>query len=220
MMKTLYLLLLVIILSSCNATNKVVQKKETLFSSILKQEKIDSDWKVYSYQERNIRMAITNSKWRNLDNDSEFDFKYTPYSFGYNYGYYYNPKYYPCPVYTVGSSTAKNPKTLLDTRKNLMQNSITKTNYLPLQVNIANKPNSELNYFSYNFNYSSNIYSSESIGFDSRKWCPAYINNTNNVGSGRNNDGSGTNTGHINGGPLTGIPQIQPGPSVAPVNNF
>jgi hypothetical protein len=64
-----------------------------------------------SYEAREIRMRIRDRRWRDLNNDYACNCScdYTPYKYGYGYGYYYNPYYYPAPVYFI-NSTYLNPK--------------------------------------------------------------------------------------------------------------
>jgi hypothetical protein len=59
------------------------------------------------YEEREIRMASRDRRWRDMNND--YDFRYSPYLYGYNYGYYYNPYYYNRPVFLPGY-VISNPK--------------------------------------------------------------------------------------------------------------
>lgn len=59
------------------------------------------------YEEREIRMASRDRRWRDMNND--YDYRYSPYLYGYNYGYYYNPYYYNKPVFLPGY-VITNPK--------------------------------------------------------------------------------------------------------------
>lgn len=59
------------------------------------------------YEEREIRMASRDRRWRDMNND--YDYRYSPYLYGYNYGYYYNPYYYNRPVFLPGY-VITNPK--------------------------------------------------------------------------------------------------------------
>lgn len=79
--------------------------------------------KTYSHEDRTIRFGINDPRWRNFDNDyryNSFDYgfnygfndfsnnpfrfnnryNYNPYSYGFNHGYYYNPYYWPHPIYS------------------------------------------------------------------------------------------------------------------------
>jgi hypothetical protein len=208
-MRILTLFISLVILASCSATYKTEQTKTALFTSILNKEKVDSDWKVYSYQERNLRMSISNPRWRILNYNDEYDRNYSPYAYSYNYDYYYNPYYYPCPVYTLGSFTSSTPKTLERKKTNIKGYSDIVTNYKFLVTNITNSNPKKILYYAYKSD--ANDYNN-SGSVDSRTWSPYHINNTNNAGLGRNNDGSGVNNGHSNGtADGSGIPQIKPG---------
>ncbi|MEX1203564.1 MAG: hypothetical protein WEA59_10000 [Ferruginibacter sp.] len=59
------------------------------------------------YEDREIRMSSRDWRWRNMNDD--FDYRYSPYLYGYNYGYYYNPYYYNRPVFLPGY-VITNPK--------------------------------------------------------------------------------------------------------------
>lgn len=64
------------------------------------------DRNYYNNEDRAIRMGIYDPRWRYLDND----FRYNPYSYGFNYGYYYNPYFWPYPVFNPIFITPSNPK--------------------------------------------------------------------------------------------------------------
>ena len=68
-------------------------------------------------EEREIRMATRDRRWRDWDDDCNCDCNYDPYRYGYNYGYYYNPYYYPYPVYS--GYTFYNPKNTTPRMANL-----------------------------------------------------------------------------------------------------
>jgi hypothetical protein len=195
-MKTLTLLLSLVILASCSATYKTGQTPDDLYYSKAKpikvEEKVHYDRTVYSYQESNIRMSISNARWRNLDYDYDYDYKYSPYAYGYNYGYYYNPYYYPCPVYTIASSTSANPKTTTIRKANLGGYSNTVTNYQPTKVNYGNTTTTRRVYN--NTNYDNNTrYNPPVETSDNRTYTPT--NTNSNSGSSSNNGGSSNSGG-------------------------
>ncbi|MFT3981740.1 MAG: hypothetical protein QM687_14825 [Ferruginibacter sp.] len=68
-------------------------------------------------EEREIRMATRDRRWRDWDYDCNCDCNYDPYRYGYTYGYYYNPYYYPYPVYS--GYTYYNPKNTTPRMTNL-----------------------------------------------------------------------------------------------------
>ena len=59
-----------------------------------------------SSEDRQIRLAVRNPRYRDWDYDYNWD--YSPYHYGYTYGYYYNPYYFPYPVYS--GITIRDPK--------------------------------------------------------------------------------------------------------------
>ncbi|MDB5201369.1 MAG: hypothetical protein JWQ27_778 [Ferruginibacter sp.] len=80
--------------------------------------------------ERQIRMATYDRRWRDLDYDYDYDYRYNPYRYGYAYGYYYNPYYYAYPVYYAGVKFT-NPKNTAPRMSNLgsyHNNSVLTTN--------------------------------------------------------------------------------------------
>jgi hypothetical protein len=118
-MKTLLLILSVALFASCSTAYKSGQTPDDLYYSkpkVISEEKVEKEVRdertVYNSEDRQIRMAIRDQRWRNLDYDYDYDYSYSPYKYGYNYGYYYNPVYYPYPVYnntcTVKYSNPKN----------------------------------------------------------------------------------------------------------------
>lgn len=116
-------------LGSCSTAYKSGQTPDDVYFSPVKvvEEKNDRDEDSRddrtSAEDREIRMASRDRRWRDWDDD--YDCRYDPYRYGYNYGYYYNPYYYPYPVYSghiyvnpknstprMANLAAYNPKTL------------------------------------------------------------------------------------------------------------
>lgn len=62
-----------------------------------------------AYEEREIRMATRDRRWRDINDEYDYNYGYDPYRYGYNHGYYYNPYYYNRPVFLPGY-TIVNPK--------------------------------------------------------------------------------------------------------------
>ena len=85
------------------------------------------------YQDREIRMAVYDRRWR--DFNDEFDYKYDPYHYGYSYGYYYNPYYCHYPVYLVNVPVV-NPKNTVPRMTNL--GSYNNTGYVVPNVKSSN----------------------------------------------------------------------------------
>lgn len=82
------------------------------------------------YEEREIRMASYDRRWRSLNYDYQYDYSYNPYRYGYTYGYYYNPYYYPCPVY-INNVAISNPKNSTPRMTSLGSYSQTTTSVAP-----------------------------------------------------------------------------------------
>ncbi len=198
-MKIFTLLLSLVILASCSATYKTGQTPDDLYYSKAKpvkyEEKVHYDRTVYSYQESNIRMCISNPRWRNLDYNNDYDYKYSPYAYGYNYGYYYNPYYYPCPVYTVGNTTSSNPKMGVIRKANLGGYSNTVTNYQPTKINAGNTYNTRRVYNNSNNVNTNNTRYSTYDASDNRTYAPATNTNSGNSNSGSSNSGSSNGGG-------------------------
>ncbi len=134
-MKTLLLILSIATLASCSSTYKSGQTPDDLYYS---KPKVETEQKVReernagryeeNYEDRQIRMAIRNQRWRSLDYNNDYNCNYSPYNYGYNYGYYYNPYYYPYPVYAGGVKFV-NPKNTTIRTGNLSAYNNTVSNY-------------------------------------------------------------------------------------------
>ncbi len=135
-MKTLILILSIAILASCSTAYKSGQTPDDLYyskSKVIVQNESENRYERredYTSQDRQIRMAINDRRWRNLDYDYDYDCRYSPYAYGYNYGYYYNPFYYPYPVYSGGVKYV-NPKNTTIRTANLGAYGNTVTTYTP-----------------------------------------------------------------------------------------
>ena len=110
-----FLLVFVIIatVTSCTTAYKSGQTPDDVYYSPLRtigqkeDEREQNEDARDSFEEREIRMSSRDRRWRDMNND--FDFRYSPYLYGYNYGYYYNPYYYNRPVFLPGY-VITNPK--------------------------------------------------------------------------------------------------------------
>jgi hypothetical protein len=135
-MKTTLLILSIAFFASCSTAYKSGQTPDDTYFSKPRPEAEITTRKEYreevqpSYDDRQIRMAIRDQRWRNLDYDYDYDCRYNPYTYGYNYGYYYNPYYYPYPVYTGGVKYV-NPKNTTIRSTNLSSYNNTVTTYTP-----------------------------------------------------------------------------------------
>lgn len=183
-MKTVILILSIAFLASCSATYKTGQTPDDLYYSKakeVKKEYVHYDRTNYSYEERQVRMAITNPRWRNLNYDYDYDYKYNPYSYGYSYGYYYNPCYYPYPVYSVGT-TYTNPKNTAIRKSNLGGYSNTVTNYQPVKFSPSTNTSTR-RVFNNDNNNNRTQYNNRTTETDTRTYNPAPSNNSNSGSS-------------------------------------
>jgi len=133
--KLLLLALSVAAFSSCTTLYKSGQTPDDVYFSPVrtygedKQEEQQQrdEVKTYSHEDRTIRFGINDPRWRNIDNDYRYNsfnygfnygyndysynsYNYNPYSYGFNHGYYYNPYYWPYPVYSTVYTAPANPK--------------------------------------------------------------------------------------------------------------
>ncbi len=121
------------ICSSCSTAYKSGQTPDDLYYAKAKPVYNSDDRyerRQVSTGDREIRMAVYDRRWRDLDYSYDYDYRYNPYSYGYNYGYYYNPYYYPYPVYS-GAITFINPKNTSIRTTNLGAYTNTVTSFTP-----------------------------------------------------------------------------------------
>ena len=177
-MRTAILILSIAFLASCNAAYKTGQTPDDLYYSKakeVKKEYVHYDRNVDHYEERQIRMCISNPRFRNLDYNNDYDYKYNPYAYGYNYGYYYNPCYYPYPVYNFGS-TYVNPKNTTIRKANLGGYSNTVTNYQPIKFAPITNTSTRRVYNNSNNSNNNSEYNTRSSSNDTRTYNPAPSN--------------------------------------------
>lgn len=98
-------LIVFISLTACNTIYKSGQTPDDLYAATPKvkalvNEKYEQPEDLH--EDRQIRMAVYDYRWRNLDYTYDYNYNYNPYNYGYSYGYYYNPFYYSYPVYSPG----------------------------------------------------------------------------------------------------------------------
>lgn len=132
-MKTLLLICSIALFASCSTAYKSGQTPDDVYFSkpkVVVDETARYEKHVDSYEDRQIRMAIYDQRWRTLDYNYDYDCRYNPYNYGYNYGYYYNPYYYPYPVYAGGVKFV-NPKNTTIRKANLGGYNNTVTTYSP-----------------------------------------------------------------------------------------
>ena len=110
--KLLLLAIVAVSVTSCSTAYKSGQTPDDVYYSPVRtvDERDDSEDRVQSntdsrtdnYEEREIRMATRDRRWRDINDNYDYNYRYDPYRFGYNYGYYYNPYYYNQPVWLPG----------------------------------------------------------------------------------------------------------------------
>lgn len=187
-MKNILLLLSVITFASCSAVYKSGQTPDDLYYSkprevIVKNsnryEKLDN-----VYEERQIRMAAYDYRWRSLDDRYDYNYSYNPYNYGYNYGYYYNPYYLSYPVYGQ-SALFVNPKNTTIRKTNLASYSNTVSNYTPSKSSNSSRTTIVRGYNnSNNQTYQTPRYDTRTYN-DNRTYTPSTNNNnSNNSGGG------------------------------------
>lgn len=111
------------LISSCTSAYKSTQTPDDVYYSPAKVVEEDSNHdndrkevKKAEFEEREIRMAVYDRRWRDFDDD--YDYRYDPYTYGYTYGYYYNPYYCHYPVYITNVAIV-NPKNTVPRMTNL-----------------------------------------------------------------------------------------------------
>jgi hypothetical protein len=180
-MKTLLLILSIATLASCSTAYKSGQTPDDVYyakSKVIVDEDNRYEKHVDNYDDRQIRMAIHDSRWRTLDNNYDYNCQYSPYNYGYNYGYYYNPYYYPYPVYAGGVKYI-NPKNTTIRKANLGTYNNTVTTYAPTKAAGTVKTYTTRRYN--NTNTQNN--NSEPRSYETRTYNPPAQNNSSNTNS-------------------------------------
>jgi uncharacterized membrane protein YgcG len=198
MKKVILILSIAISILSCSTAYKTGQTPDDLYAAKPRVEAIKEERKTERRYEtveqiterRQIRMSIYDPRWRRLDYDYDYDWRYNPYAYGYNYGYYYNPCYYPYPVWGSGIQFV-NPKLNTVRKANLGGYSNTVVNYTPSKSNTGNRTIVTRRYNT--VNSQSTRSSSRSSDNDTRTYSPS--TNTNSSGSGRSSNGGSSGGG-------------------------
>ncbi len=196
-MKNILLLLSVITLASCSAVYQSGQTPDDLYYSkpremVVKNsnryEKIDN-----VYEERQIRMAAYDYRWRSLDDRYDYNYAYNPYNYGYNYGYYYNPYFLPYPVYGQ-SAVFVNPKNTTIRKTNLASYSNTVSSYTTSKSLNSSRTTSVRGYSNSNNNtYQTQRYDTRTYN-ENRTYTPSNNNSSNNSGGGGSSAPASTGT--------------------------
>lgn len=113
--KTLLILLLVAAFSSCSTAYKTGQTPDDVYFSPVStsEDRQDNDNErdqantVQATQDWQVRMAARDRRWRYID---DYNYSNSPYNYcycncGHYTGYYYNPYFYPAPIYNVKLNT-------------------------------------------------------------------------------------------------------------------
>lgn len=175
-------------LSACSTTYKNSQTPDDVYYSPVKEGyEVKEETTAEDREEREIRMATHDPRWRTIDDRYDYDYHHHPYRYGYGYGYYYNPYYYPYPVYS--------PYIKFSDPKNSTPRMVNLGAYTPLNTTIKNPktgqyqaPANTRTYNNSNSGNSRRIINSrstrtESGGNDSRTYSPSSGNSSSSSGN-------------------------------------
>ena len=180
-LKLLILAIAAVSISSCSTAYKSGQTPDDVYFSPVRaideretrDEVRTTNNRTDTYEEREIRMATRDRRWRDINDNYDYNYRYDPYRYGYNYGYYYNPYYYNRPVFLPGY-TIVNPKNTTPRSTNL-------GSYKNPTLVVANNKTGETKWIPANRSYNN---SNNGGSFIRRIITPASNSNT---GSSRNN---------------------------------
>ena len=143
-------------ISSCSTAYKNTQTPDDVYYSPARVEedsyvekekdKVKAD---NYFEDRQIRMAVYDRRWRDFDGD--YDYRYDPYTYGYTYGYYYNPYYCHYPVYITNVSIV-NPKNTTPRMTNLGSYNTNSLSYTNTKLSSYNRISSQRAYNNSNNN--------------------------------------------------------------------
>ena len=180
-MKNILLLCSIVFFASCSAVYKSGQTPDDLYYSNPKVVVVNTDRYERQdnvYEERQIRMAAIDYRWRMLDDRYDFNYSYNPYAYGYNYGYYYNPYFYPYPFFGQ-SAVFVNPKNTTIRKTNLASYSNTVSGYTPSKSSNNSRTISVRGYNnSNNQTYRNNSYDTRTYN-ENRSYTPSSNSNSN-----------------------------------------
>lgn len=100
-------------ITSCSTAYKSAQTPDDVYYSPVRMvdEKQDNSRReetreTYNADDSRTRMAIRDRRWRDLNDEYDYTYRNSPYNYSYcncacntGYGYYYNPFFYPRPLY-------------------------------------------------------------------------------------------------------------------------
>ena len=193
-MKNFLLFSAVVFFASCSAVYKSGQTPDDLYFSKPKvvventnrYERLDN-----VYEDRQIRMAAYDYRWRSLDDRYDYNYAYNPYRYGYTYGYYYNPYYCPYPVYGQ-SAVFVNPKNTTIRTTNLASYNNTVSSYTPSKTSGSTRTTIVRGYNnSNNQTYQPRTYETRTYN-ENRSYSPS--SNSNNSSSSGNSAPASTGT--------------------------
>jgi hypothetical protein len=127
--KLLLIAIAAVTISSCSTAYKSGQTPDDVYYSPVRgideredrrEDRVErrSDVRTDNYEEREIRMATRDRRWRDINDEYDYNYRYDPYRYGYNHGYYYNPYYYNQPIWLPGYAIV-NPKNTTPRMTNL-----------------------------------------------------------------------------------------------------
>ena len=209
------------VISSCSSTYRNTQTPDDVYYSPAKvvEENIRHDEqkdevKKGDYEEREVRMAVYDRRWRDFNDD--YNYRYDPYNYGYSYGYYYNPYYCHYPVYITNVAII-NPKNTVPRMTNLGSynnntTAVTSSKY---------GSNTRLNtYRPYNNSNSNNTYIRRILTAPTNNYSNANSNSSNNSNTNNSNESNNTrsytpsssssSSGSSSGGSSGGAPVSRP----------
>jgi hypothetical protein len=199
--KFLLLAIATITLASCSTAYKSGQTPDDVYYSPVrgidekaevkqKREERRENYTADNYEEIDIRMSARNRRWRDLNDEYDYNCYYDPYRYGYNYGYYYNPYYYNRPVFLPGYAIV-NPKNTAPRTTNL-------GSYTNNTLVVANNKTGETRWIGPNRSYNN---SNNNGSFIRRIITPSTSTSSSNGSSGRSADVQINNTRTYNPSP-------------------
>ena len=197
--KSLIFIFSVVLLASCSTAYKTGQTPDDLYYSkgkIKAGENTLTQRKEESHEDRQIRMAAHDTRWRTLDDHYSYNNTYSPYQYGYGYGYYFNPYYCPYPVYSPAVKFVNPVNTTIRTT-NLGGYNNTISTYTPTKGS-GNVKTTTIRGYNYN-----NTNTTRDNHSDTRTYTPQTNNNTQNntsTNNNNNNNNNNSNSHHASSG--------------------
>lgn len=215
--KTLLIALSVAAFSSCSTAYKSGQTPDDVYYSPVRVEEEDNDkdkddnrnqTTYQSPEDWQVRMAIRDRRWRDLD---DYSYNNSPYNYCYcqcnHYtGYYYNPYFYPTPIYKINTVKLNNTPRMVNLNAY--------HNYNPVVANQKTSGTAWINPSRYNNSNTNNnkglgntirrmvepkrnSTSTSSSSNNERSYTPTSNNNSNSSSNSSNSSSSSSNTGSV-----------------------